>query len=55
MIDKLIIEKAAAAANVSPEDYLSHQVEAGGEVPEQEISAFFDEHIDQMGGSPWTK
>jgi protein-disulfide isomerase len=52
MIDELIIEKAAAAANVSSEDYLRQQVEAGGEVPEQEISAFFDEHIDQMGGLP---
>jgi protein-disulfide isomerase len=52
MIDKLIVEKAAAAANVSSEDYLRQQVEAGGEVPEQEISAFFDEHIDQMGGLP---
>jgi protein-disulfide isomerase len=50
MIDELIIEKAAAAANVSSEDYLRQQVDAEGEVPEQEIAAFYEENIDQMGG-----
>jgi protein-disulfide isomerase len=52
MIDELAVEKAASAANLSSEDYLNQQVEAGGEVPEEEISAFYDEHIDQMGGLP---
>jgi protein-disulfide isomerase len=52
MIDELIIENAASAANLSPEDYLSQQIEAGGEVPEEEIAAFYEEHIDQMGGLP---
>jgi protein-disulfide isomerase len=52
MLDALIIEKAASAANLSPEDYLTQQIEAQGEVPEEEIAAFYDEHIDQMGGLP---
>lgn len=52
MIDELIIEKAAAAANLSSEDFLRQQVEAGGEVPEEEIAAFYEENIDQMGGLP---
>lgn len=50
MINELIVEKAASAANLSPEDYLRQQVEAEGEVPEEEIAAFYGEHIDQMGG-----
>ncbi len=50
MIDELVVEKAAAAANLSSEDYLKQQVEAKGEVPEEEITAFYDERIDQMGG-----
>jgi protein-disulfide isomerase len=52
MIDQLVVEKAASAANLSSEDYLAQQIEAGGEVPEEEIAAFYDEHIDQMGGLP---
>jgi len=52
MLDELIVEKAASAAKLSSEDYLSQQVEAQGEVPEEEIAAFYDEHIDQMGGLP---
>jgi protein-disulfide isomerase len=50
MIDELVVEKAASAENLSTEEYLAQQVEAGGEVPEEEIGAFYDEHIDQMGG-----
>jgi protein-disulfide isomerase len=50
MIDELVVEKAASAADLSSEDYLRQQVEAEGEVPEEEIGAFYDEHIDQMGG-----
>jgi len=50
MIDELVVEKAASAENLSSEDYLDQQIEAGGEVPEEEIAAFYDEHIDQMGG-----
>ena len=50
MIDELVVEKAASAENLSSEDYLDQQIEAGGEVPEEEIAAFYDERIDQMGG-----
>ena len=49
MIDERILENAAAAANLSSEDYLKQQVEAKGEVSEDEIAAFYDEHIDQIG------
>jgi protein-disulfide isomerase len=52
MIDELVVENAASAANLSSDDYLLQQVEAGGEVPEEEIAAFYEEHIDQMGGRP---
>jgi protein-disulfide isomerase len=52
MIDEMVVEKAASAANLSSEDYLNQQVEAEGEVPEKEIAAFYEEHIDQMGGLP---
>ncbi len=50
MLDELIVENAASAANLSTEDYLRKQVEDQGEVPEAEIATFFDDHIDQMGG-----
>ncbi len=49
MIDELILENAAAAANLSSEDYLKQQAEAKGEVSEDEIAAFYNEHIDRMG------
>jgi protein-disulfide isomerase len=49
MIDEFVIERAASAANLSSEDYLDQQVEAGGEVPEEEITAFYDENVDRMG------
>ena len=50
MIEEKVVEKAASAANLSFEDYLDQQVEAEGEVPEEEIAAFYEEQIDQMGG-----
>jgi protein-disulfide isomerase len=50
MIDEMIVEKAAASANLTPDEYLQQQIEAGGDVPEPEIAAFYQEHIDQMGG-----
>jgi protein-disulfide isomerase len=49
MIDEMIVEKVASAANLSPEDYLRQQVEAQGEVPEEEIAAFYDENSERMG------
>jgi protein-disulfide isomerase len=52
MIDQMVVEKAASAADLSSEDYLDQQVEAGGEVPEDEIAAFYADNIDQMGGLP---
>jgi protein-disulfide isomerase len=52
MLDQLILEKAASAANLTPEEYIAQQVNAQGEVPEDEIAAFYEEHIDQMGGLP---
>jgi protein-disulfide isomerase len=50
MLDEMILERAASAANLSPENYLTQQIEAQGEVPDEEIGAFYDENIDQMGG-----
>jgi protein-disulfide isomerase len=52
MLDEIAVETAAAAANLSAQDYLDQQVEAEGEIPEEEIAAFYDERIDQMGGLP---
>ncbi len=49
MIDELILENAAAAANLSSEDFLKQQAEATGEVSEDEIAAFYDENIERMG------
>jgi protein-disulfide isomerase len=49
MLDEMIVEKAASAANLSPGDYLNQQIEAGGEVPEEEIAAFYEKRINQMG------
>jgi protein-disulfide isomerase len=48
MLDEMAIEKAAAAANLSPEEYLSQQIDAQGEIPEEEIVAFFDKQKDRM-------
>ncbi len=50
LIDTMLVEKAAAAENLSSDEYLGQQVEAQGDVPEQEIAAFYAENIDQMGG-----
>jgi protein-disulfide isomerase len=49
MLNEMVVEKAASAANLSPEDYLNQQIEAGGEVPEEEIAAFYEKRINQMG------
>jgi protein-disulfide isomerase len=50
MIDERVVENAAAAANLSTEEYLEQQAEAQGAVSEEEIVAFYDENADQMGG-----
>jgi protein-disulfide isomerase len=50
LIDTMLVEKAASAANLSSDDYLAQQIEAEGEVPEEEIASFYDENIDQMSG-----
>jgi len=50
LIDTIIVENAASAVNLSPDEYLGQQVEAEGEVPEEEISALYNDNIDQMGG-----
>ena len=49
MIGELILENAAAAADLSTEDFLKQQAEAKGEVSEDEIAAFYDENINRMG------
>ena len=49
MIVERVIEKAASAVKLSSDDYLRQQVEAQGEVPEQEIAAFYEENIDRIG------
>jgi protein-disulfide isomerase len=49
MLDEMAIEEAASAANLSPEEYLTQQIDAGGEIPEEEIAAFFDKQKDRMG------
>jgi protein-disulfide isomerase len=50
LIDTMLVEKVASAENLTSDEYLGQQVEAQGDVPEAEISAFYDENIDQMGG-----
>jgi len=50
LIDTMLVEKAAAAENLSPDEYLGQQVEAQGDVPEEEIAVFYAENVDQMGG-----
>jgi protein-disulfide isomerase len=50
LIDTMLIEKAASAANLTSDEYVAQQVEAQGDVPEEEITAFYDQNIDQMGG-----
>jgi protein-disulfide isomerase len=52
MLDEMVVETAASAANLTIEEYLDQQAEAEGEISEEEISAFYDERIDQMGGQP---
>jgi len=50
MLDEIVVERAAAAAKLSTEEYLQQQVDAEGEVPEEQIAAFYEQNIDQMGG-----
>jgi len=50
MIDQQLVDTAASEANLSTEDFLSQQVDALGEVPEEEIVAVYNQYIDQMGG-----
>jgi len=50
MINERVVEKAAAAEDLSLEDYLRQQAEADGGVSAAEIAAFYNEHVDQMGG-----
>jgi len=50
MINERIVEKAASAENLSIDDYLQQQADAGGAVSEEEIAAFYNDNVDQMGG-----
>jgi len=50
MIDKLALENAASAADLAPDQYIEHQIEVRGDVSEEEISLFYDDNIDRMGG-----
>ncbi len=52
MLDEHVVDEAAAAADLSPDEYLQQRVEAGGEVPAEQIAAFYEENIEQMGGLP---
>ena len=50
-LEQQIIEDLAKAANLSPEDYVSQQIDAAGGVSEEEISAYYEANKDQMGGT----
>ena len=49
MLNEMVVEKAASSENLSSEDYLIQQIDAGGEIPEEEITAFYDKQKDRMG------
>ena len=51
LLDKQIVEEAANAANLSPEEYLTQQIEAAGGISEEEISAYYEENQSRMGGA----
>jgi protein-disulfide isomerase len=51
MIDERLVAKAAAADNLSTDDYLNQQVDALGEVPEEEIAKFYNDNVNKMGGN----
>jgi protein-disulfide isomerase len=50
-LEQQIVEEAASAANLSPEEFLSEQIDATGEVTDEEIAAYYEENKDRMGGS----
>ena len=50
-LDQQLIEEAAKAANLTPEEYLSQQVDAAGGVSDEEITAYYEENRDRIGGA----
>jgi protein-disulfide isomerase len=48
MTTERILEKAAAARNMNTNDYVLAEVDAQGEISDEEIAAFYDERKDQL-------
>jgi protein-disulfide isomerase len=51
MATERILERAAAARNQSTEDYVLAEVDAQGEIGDEEIAAFYDERKDTLSGT----
>lgn len=50
-LEQQVVEEAAAAANLSPEDFVSQQIDAAGGVTDEEVTAYYEENLDRMGGA----
>jgi protein-disulfide isomerase len=50
-LDEQVLEQSAKAANLSTEEYLGQQIDAAGDVTEEAIAAYYEEHKDRMGGA----
>ena len=51
MIDQRVVQDAADAAGVTREQLLANEMTKRGRVTDEEISAFYDSHSDQLGGA----
>jgi protein-disulfide isomerase len=51
MLNNRALEDAAGAEGLTTDEYLTQRMEARGEISDEEIATFFEEHTDQMSGS----
>jgi protein-disulfide isomerase len=51
MLNNRALEDAAGAEGLTPDEYLTQRMEVRGEISDEEIATFYEEHTDQMSGS----
>jgi protein-disulfide isomerase len=51
MVDHRVVQEAADAAGITPEELLADEAKKIGDVTDAEVTAYFEEHSDQMRGA----
>lgn len=51
MLDMRVLETVADEEGLTADEYLSQRLDARGEITDEEVKAYYDEHVDQMAGN----